>query len=49
MVVTLRSGREIEGKKERKKKTDEKKEEIGGELKQYSSEVAERDRTRKMQ
>ena len=34
MVVTLRSGREIEGKKEEeKKKTEEEKEEIGGELK----------------
>ena len=37
MMVTLRSGREIEGRKgEGKKKTEEEKEEIGGELKQYS-------------
>ena len=48
MVVTLRRGREIEGKKEREKKTEEAKEEIGGELKQYSSEVAEEERTTKM-
>ena len=40
-VVTLRSGREIEGRKEEKKKNEEEKEEIRGELKQYSSEVAE--------
>ena len=33
MVVTLRSGREIEGRNEREKKTEEEKEEIGGELK----------------
>ena len=33
MVVTLRSGREKEGRNEREKKTEEKKEEIGGELK----------------
>ena len=50
MVVTLRSGREIEGRKgEEKKKTEEEKEEIGGELKQYSLEVAEEERTTKMQ
>ena len=37
MVVTLRSGKEIEGRKgEKKKKTKEEKEEIRGELKQYS-------------
>ena len=36
MVVTLRSGREIEGRKEREKKTEEEKEEIEAELKQYS-------------
>ena len=29
MVVTLRSGKEIEGRKEEKKKTEEEKEEIG--------------------
>ena len=44
---TLRSGREIEGRKEREKKTEEEKKEIGGELKQYSSEVAEKERTTK--
>ena len=33
MVVTLRSGREIEGRKEEEKKTEEKKEEVGEELK----------------
>ena len=40
MVVTLRSRREIEGRKEEEKKTEEDKEENGEELKQYSSEVA---------
>ena len=47
MVVTLRSGREIEGKKEEEKKTEEEKEEIRGELKQCSSEVVEEERTTK--
>ena len=42
MVVTLRSGREIESRKEKEKKTEEEKEEIGGEMKQYSSEIAEK-------
>ena len=37
IVVTLRSGREIEGIKEEEKKTEEEKEEIGEELKQYNS------------
>ena len=32
MVVTLRSGREVEGRKEEEKKTEEEKEEIGEEL-----------------
>ena len=49
MVVTLRSGREIEGRKEKEEKTEEEKEEIGGELKRYSSKVAEEERTTKMQ
>ena len=49
MVVTLRSGREIEGRKEEeKKKTEEEKEEIGREMKQYNSEIAEEERTTKM-
>ena len=33
MVVTLRSGQEIEGRKEEEKKTEENNEEIGEELK----------------
>ena len=49
MVVTLRSGRKIEGRKERENETEDEKEEIGGELKQYNSEVAEEERTTKMQ
>ena len=49
MVVTLIRGREIEGKKEEEKKTEEEKEEIGEELKHYSSEVAEEERSAKMQ
>ena len=49
MVVTLRSGREIEGRNEKEKKTKEEKEEIGGEMKQYNLEVAEEERTVKMQ
>ena len=48
MVITLRSGREIEGKQEEEKKIEEKKEEIGEELKQYSSEVVEEERSAKM-
>ena len=36
IVVALRNGREIESRKEKEKKTKEEKEEIGGELKQYS-------------
>ena len=40
MVVTLRSGKEIESRKEKEKKIErEEKEEIGRELKQYSSKV----------
>ena len=34
MVVTLRSGEEIEGRKEEEKKCEEEKEEIGEKLKQ---------------
>ena len=49
MVVALRSGKEIEGRKERENKTEEEKEEIGGELKQYSLEAAEEEGTTKMQ
>ena len=49
MVVTLRSGRKIESKKEKEKKIEEEKEEIRGELKQYSSEVVEEERTTKIQ
>ena len=49
MVVTLRSGGEIEGKKEEEKKIEEEQEEIGEELKQYSSEVAKEERSSKMQ
>ena len=45
MVVTLRSGREVETRKEKEKKTEEEKEEIIGELKQYSSKDAEEERT----
>ena len=48
MVVTLRSGREIEGSKEEKKKNEEKKEENREELKQYSSEVAGEETSAKM-
>ena len=40
MVVTLRSGRDIEGRKEEEKKTEEEKKEIGEDVKQYNSEVA---------
>ena len=47
MVVTLRSGREIEDIKEGKK-TEKEKAEIGEELKQYSLEVAEENRSVKM-
>ena len=37
IVITLRNGREIEGRKKKEKKIEEKKEEIGEKLKQYSS------------
>ena len=47
MVVTLRRGKDIEGIKEEKKKTEEEKEEIREELKQYSSEVAENEKCKK--
>ena len=49
MVVTLRSGRAIEGRKEEEKKIEEEKEEIGKELKQYNSKVVEEERSEKMQ
>ena len=50
MAVTLRSGRELEKRRNEKKETEEEKhEEIGKELKQNSSEIAEEDRTAKMQ
>ena len=45
MVVSLRSRREIESRKEKEKKIEEEKEEIGGELKQYSLEVVEKEIT----
>ena len=49
MVVTLRSGRELEDRRNEKKETEEEKHvEIGEELKQHSSEVVEEDRTTKM-
>ena len=47
MVVTLRNRREIQGRKEEEIKTKEEKLEIGEELKQYSSEVAEEERSAK--
>ena len=47
---SLISGREIEGRKrEGEKKSTKEKEEIRGELKQYSSKVVEEERTTKMQ
>ena len=50
MAVTLRSGRELEDRKNEKKETEEEKHtEIGEELKQQGSEVAEEDRITKMQ
>ena len=50
MVVTLRSSRELEERRNEKKETEEEKhEEIGEELKQHNSEVVEEDRTAKMQ
>ena len=50
MAVTLRSGRELEERGNEKKETSEEKHtEIEEELKQQSSEVAEEDRTTKMQ
>ena len=50
MEVTLRSGKELEGRRNEKKETEEEKHtEIGEELKQQSSEVVEEDRTIKMQ
>ena len=49
IVVTLRSGREMEGRKEEERKIGEEKEEIGEELKQYIFEVAEEKRSAKEQ
>ena len=50
MVVTLRSGRELEERRNEKKENEEEKHaEVGEELKQHSLEVAEEDRTTKMQ
>ena len=50
MVVNLRSGKELEERRNQKKETEEEKHtEIGEELKQQSSEVIEEDRTIKMQ
>ena len=46
MAVTLRSGRELEERRNEKKETEEEKHaKIGEELKQHSSEVAEENRT----
>ena len=45
MVVTLISRREIERIKEKEKKTEEEKEEFGGELKQHSLEFSEEEMT----
>ena len=46
MAVTLMSGRELEEIRNEKKKTEKEKHiEIGGELKQYSLEVTEEERT----
>ena len=50
MTVTLRSGKELEERRNEKKKTEEEKHtEIRGELKRYSSEVAEEERITKIQ
>ena len=50
MAVTLRSGRELEERRVEKKDTEEKKHtEIGEEFKQHSSEIAEEDKTTKIQ
>ena len=50
MAVTLRSGRELEERRNEKKEIEEKKHTgIGEKLKQQSSEVVEEDRTTKMQ
>ena len=49
MAVTLRSGRELEERRNEKKKNEEEKHvEVGEELKQYSSGVAKEERTAKM-
>ena len=49
MAVNLRSGRELEERRNEKKETEEEKHtKIGEELKQQSSEVAEEGRTTKM-
>ena len=50
MTITLRNGRELQERRNEKKEIEEEKHtEIGEELKQQSSEVAELDRTAKMQ
>ena len=50
MAVTLRSGRELEERRNENKETEEEKHaEVGEELKQQSSRVAKEDRTTKMQ
>ena len=50
IAVTLRSGRELEEKRNEKKESEkEKHAEIGEELKQHSSEVVEEDRAAKIQ
>ena len=50
MAVTLRSGRELEERRNEKKETEEEKHaEIGAELKQHSLEVVEENRTAKIQ
>ena len=50
MAITLRSGRELKKRRNEKKETEEEKHaEIGEELKQHSSEIADEDRTTKIQ
>ena len=48
MAVTLRSGRELEERRNERKETEEDKHaEIGEKLKQHNSEIVEEDRTTK--
>ena len=50
MAMTLRSGRGVEERRNEKKKTEEEMHaEIGEEIKQYSSEITEEERTVKVQ